>query len=331
MRLVLAALILALVHGAVWPGGAPAFAKATAGKQGSPPVTQGGMQGSPPILQDRPQQADGVVRLLLDLEAAIGSGRVEDFRAIATPTVSAPAIKRFESAARGGAGTRAIVRERTRRANGQAYDVIVDVLVTRQSLGRIATWQLLAAPGLSPGQYLIDDLRELAAVDGLLRLQVDVTRQFAVKDLVINAPDLSFKMASGSAFVAESPNGITALVLRGKAEISFTPPDPAEQGQVRIFSGRPALTSQVDSAFLRINPAEFVLRVSQESLTPTRVDPVELQRALQTLRRHGFEDVQRRCSQPDDGALVPRADVRQPRSRVPDKQIRLADVRAFAL
>ncbi len=221
------------------------------------------------------------MRLLLDLESAIGSGRIEDFRAIATPTVSAQAIRRFEAAARGGAGTRAIVRERARRANGQAYDVIVDILVTRQSLGRIATWQLSAAPGSSPGQYLIDDLRELAAVDGLLKLAVDVTRQFAVKDLVINAPDLSFRMASGSAFVAESPNGITALVLRGKAEISFTPPDPAEQGQVRIFSGRPALTSQVDSAFLRINPAEFVLRVSQESLTPTRVDPVELQRALQ--------------------------------------------------
>jgi hypothetical protein len=126
---------------------------------------------------------------------------------------------------------------------------------------------------------LVDDLRELAGVDGLLKLSLDTARQFAVKDLVINAPDLTFRMAAGSAFVAESPNGITALVLRGKAEVTFAPSDPAEQGQVRIFSGRPSLTTTVESAFLRLNPAEFVLRVSEQSLTPVKVDPAEAQRA----------------------------------------------------
>ncbi len=266
-------LLVALMPAFAAQGGPPSFA--TEARQGG---GRGGALASSPLLQDRPQQSDGIVRLLLDLESAIASGRVEDFRAIATSTVTAQALRRFESAARDGA--RAVVRERTRRAAGPAYEVIVDVLVSRQAIARISTWQLIAAPGAA-GQFLIDDLRELAGVDGLLKLSLDTKLQFAVKDLVINAPDLTFKMAAGSAFVAESPNGITALVLRGKAEISFAPSDPAEQGQVRIFSGRPALTTNVESAFLRLNPAEFVLRVSDQSLTPIKVDPSEAQRATQ--------------------------------------------------
>ncbi len=240
------------------------------------PQTTAGQSG-----QDRPLQADGIVRLLLDLESAIGRGTAEALRAIATPSVSERAVQRFEAAARGG-GARAIVRERMRRANGNAYDVVMDVFVSQQSLGRISTWQISAAPGAAHGQFLIEDVRELASVDGLIRLRLDTTRQFHVKDLVINAPDMTLSMASGTAFVAESPNGITALVLRGRADIHFAPPDPAEQGQLRILSGKPALSTQVDTAFLRINPAEFVLRVTDRSLTPaTRVDAVELQRATQ--------------------------------------------------
>ena len=229
--------------------------------------------------QERPLQADGIVRLLLDLEAAFATGRIEAFRAIATSTVPAQAVTRFETAARGGA--RAIVRERSRRANGQQIEVVADVLVIRQNTARMATWQIAVAPGDGPDVYRIDDLKELAAVDGLLKLRLDTSRQFAVKDLVINAPDLSFRMASGSAFVAESPNGITVLVLRGKADVSFTPPDPAEQAQLRIFAGKPSFTTQVESAFVRVNPAEFTLRVSEQSLTPTKLNPDDMDRAQQ--------------------------------------------------
>lgn len=230
--------------------------------------------------QDRPLQADGIVRLLLDLEAALASGREADFRALATTEITERAIRRFEAAVRGG-GARPIIRERTRRADGNSFDVVAEVLISRGQLGRVATWLIVAAPGATPGQFLIADLREMAAVDGLLKLQLDVKRQFAVKNLTINAPDLTFRMASGSAFMAESPNGITAVVFRGKADVNFAPTDSAEQGQLRIFNGRPALAVQVDTAFLRINPAEFVLRVSNESLTPVTLNPVDAQRAQQ--------------------------------------------------
>ena len=252
-------------------------------------------------VQDRPLQADGIVRLLLDLEHAIATGRLEEFREIALATIPEAAVARFGTAARGGDDSRAIVRERSRQPQDSGYDVVADVLVSRGSTGRIATWVIMAAPDpAAPGQFKVADLKELAAVDGLLQLKLDTSRQFHVKDLVVTAPDLTLRMSSGTAFVAESPNGVTGLVLRGRGEAHFAPPDPAEQVQVQLFSKRPALTTPVDSVFVRLNPAEYALRVSGQSLTPVKTDPAEAARALAV-----FDEMVPRTYNIDLRALTP--------------------------
>jgi len=249
---------------------------------------------------DRPTQADGIVRLLADLENALTSGRVEDFRALASPAISGEDEARFSRTAGTTAGATAIVRERSRRPVGTAFEVIADLLISRGRHGRIATWQLAIAPGATPDRLELANIKELAAVDGLLRLTLDATRQFAVKDLELTAPDLTLRMAEGTAFVAESDNGVTALVLRGKGDVRFAPTDPAEQGQLRLFARRPEYTTQIDSAFVRLNPAEFVLRVSEKSLVPGRVNPLELGRAQQI-----FDDLSRRTYNIDLRSLTP--------------------------
>ena len=131
-------------------------------------------------VQDRPLQADGIVRLLLDLESAIGAGRVEALRAIATPALSERGHSSFRSCRAWTAGARADrARAHAAAPTASRYDVIATCWSSRQSLGRVSTWQISAAPGPAAGQFLIEDLRELAAVDGLIRLQLDTTRQFA--------------------------------------------------------------------------------------------------------------------------------------------------------
>lgn len=233
-------------------------------------------------LQDRPLQADGIVRLLSDLEGAITSGRIEDFRSLAAASISPSAVEVFAVTATGTPVGTAVVRERTRRPAGLGYDVLADVLVARGRQGRLATWVVSVRPSGAPsGPFELTDLREIAAVDGLVRLALDTTRQFSVHDLVITAPDLTLRMASGSAFVAESANGVTALVLRGKGEVLFSPPDPAEQVQLRIFNRRPSFASPLDAVFLRVNPAQFALHVSQDHLVPARVQPADVRAAQQ--------------------------------------------------
>jgi hypothetical protein len=232
--------------------------------------------------QVRPAQADGVVRLLADLEQAIGSGRLEDLRRLSSSAVESSDERLFARATRNGQPSAAVVRELARRATPGAagFDVLVDVLVAHGRRGRLSTWQVQAVPhGESQDRYRLASIIELAAVDGLWRLDLDPAKQFAVSNLSLQAPDYTLTMESGSAFVAETDGGVTALVLRGRGEMHFAPPDPAEQGLLRLFAGKPAFTAKVDSAFVRMGPAEFGDRIAASSLKPVSVNPVELRRA----------------------------------------------------
>lgn len=235
---------------------------------------------APQVAQTTELPADGIARLLRDVEHAIATGRSDQFRTLAVPTIRPAAVALFAESATGGPGGRAIVRERMRRPIGAGYDVVADVLVSREDQGHISTWLLVVLPDTdASGRFKIADLRELASVGGLLKLRLDTTRQFAVKNLVINAPDLILNMESGSAFVAMSPNGVTGLVLRGKGRVRFTPPDPAEQLQLRIFSNRAEFITDVDTVFMRVNASEFAERVTTGSLVPASVNPGDLSKA----------------------------------------------------
>jgi hypothetical protein len=237
-----------------------------------------------PATQDRaPAAPDPITALLLDLQRAVASGSLGEMRKLTVAGVTDRDLAPFSTATRGGQTTQVIVRERARRPveNEAEVDVVIDLLVGRGMTGRVATWLVIVTPdaGAGPGAVRVRELRELAAIDGLLKLQLDATRQFTVRDLTLTGPDLRLTMASGTAFVAESPNGTTGIVLRGEGRVSFTPADAAEQLQVRLFSGRPSFDAGADTWFVRLNPAEFALRVSEKSLVPGPVNRSDLERA----------------------------------------------------
>ena len=66
-------------------------------------------------------------------------------------------------------------------------------------------------------------------------------------------------------FVAETAEGVTALVLLGDGTMSFTPAPPEERGQVRIFAGTDALETPFTAVFVRLNPFEFDQQVRNRS------------------------------------------------------------------
>jgi hypothetical protein len=177
---------------------------------------------------------------------------------------------------------KATVRERARRQVSIGFEVLADVLVSRGRTGRISTWQLTVSPKPDAGdRYEIAVIQEVAALDGLLQISLNTTKFYAVHNLTLQAPDLTLKMASGSAFVAEAPSGVTALVLLGRGDIHFAPPDTGEQGQLRVFSGSPVFDTQIDAAFIRVNPSEFGMRVAEHSLTLSEEPASDLSRAEQ--------------------------------------------------
>jgi hypothetical protein len=231
--------------------------------------------------QTRPPQADGVVRLLSDLEGALLSGSLDEFRGLAAAALPEGDLLRFRRAIAPGPAASAAVRERARRpVEDDGFEILAEVLIGHGRRGRIATWRLEVEPDPeTPGRFALTALDELASVDGLIRLLLDTTRQFAIHDFTFEAPDLRLRMSSGSAFLAESPGGVTALVLRGRGRVEFTPPDPAEQGQLRLFAGDPEYVTDVESVFIRLNPGEFPSRVAESSLVPAPLDPSEARRA----------------------------------------------------
>ena len=149
--------------------------------------------------QVRPPQADGIVRLLADLETALSGGRVAGVPR-GCRAGSARRRRRLTHP-RGGdrAGASAIVRERARRLDGQRLRSAHRR--ARQPRAR-RPHRDVAARRAQPhrntaDRYELAGVTELASIDGLVRLELDRTRQFRVHNLTITAPDFTLKMSSG--------------------------------------------------------------------------------------------------------------------------------------
>lgn len=176
---------------------------------------------------------------------------------------------------------RVVVRERDRtpRSAGTTR-VLLEVLIERGSEASLGTWTVdirVPADGSSPAR--IAGAERISNVSGLYRLALHPQKSFAVQDLVLRATDFSLEMASGSAFVAETAEGPTAVVLLGRGKMHFTPTDAAERTQVRIFAGSETLSSEFDAAFIRVRPSEFTTLFPRAALEPRPVDGQAFRRA----------------------------------------------------
>src|SRR5687768_5847293 len=206
----------------------------------------------------RPTQADSVVRLLTDIENAISSNNTEEFARLTAATLPAPDMAALLGSLFRERQTSAAVRERDRRPDGAGYSLLVEILIARGDSGRIVTWELRVQPNRDDAsRYEIAGATSIAAIDGLSKLKLDTTRQFAPRNLVFTSPGLTLHLSSGSVFLAHVEDGTTALLFRGKGTMRFAPEDPAEQIQVRAFSGKPAMDTPLEAVFLRFNPHEF--------------------------------------------------------------------------
>lgn len=230
--------------------------------------------------QVRPTQADSVVRLLTDIENALVSNNPEEFRRLTASTLPAAELAFLQTSLLQEGQTSAAVRERDRRPVGPGYSVLVEILIARGDSARIVTWDLRMFPRPDDAsRFEIAGASPVASVDGLAKLKLDTSRQFNARDLTVTSPGLTLHMSSGSVFLAHVEGGSTALVFRGKGTMRFAPEDPAEQVQVNIFSGKPALETPLEAIYLRLNPGDFARFVATSHLTPAEINPGDVARA----------------------------------------------------
>jgi hypothetical protein len=185
--------------------------------------------------------------------------------------------------------TRVVVKERDRSAlqgtlPGEGFRLVVEVFMETGPRGRIATWRLdIRRPrgddlGRQPWRIVAED--RLASIEGLHRLSMHPEKQFAAKNLVLRAVDFELRLPSGDVFVAETPEGVTAMVLLGEGTMVFQPLPKEERGQLKLFAGVESLETPFTSAFVRLSPFEFEQRLTKDMLEPVALDSRSYGRAL---------------------------------------------------
>jgi len=187
--------------------------------------------------------------------------------------------------------TRVVVKERARAPllgtlPGDGFSLVTEVFMETGPRGRIATWNLdIRKPrgeteDHQPWRVVAQD--RLSSIEGLHRLGLHPDKQFAAQNLAIKSVDFEVRLPSGQVFVAETPEGVTALVLLGDGSIVFSPTPKVERGQVRIFTGSETLDTAFTAALLRVSPFEYRALVSETSLVPLDgVDDRAFRRAVQ--------------------------------------------------
>ncbi|HUU32497.1 MAG TPA: M1 family aminopeptidase, partial [Vicinamibacterales bacterium] len=204
----------------------------------------------------------------------------------------------FDAAAPQGV-TRAVVRERDRvplegALPGNGHRLTVDVFVESGPRGQLSTWRLdlrrpagtMAVAGETDSPWRVVAQQQLSQLDALHRLALNRDRPFTARDFVLTSVDFELRLASGSVFVADTTEGITALVLLGEGQMTFHPTPKTERGQVRLFTGGESVESRFETAFVRVNPYEFEQQLAAGTLTPATPDPRMFARARDVFDDH---------------------------------------------
>jgi hypothetical protein len=184
--------------------------------------------------------------------------------------------------------TRVVVKERDRAPlfgtlPGDGYRLLAEVFLETGPRGRIATWNLdIRKPrdDDAPQPWRVAAAERLSSVDGLHRLVLHPDKQYAARDLLLKSVDFEVRLPAGQVFVAETIDGVTALVLLGDGRIVFSPRPREEKGQVRIFAGSDTLDAAFTTALVRLSPFDYSELVDDTMLTATEaVDSRALRRA----------------------------------------------------
>ena len=265
------ALLLALVLGAS-SSSAPAFAS-----QSEAAARQAATPGAP----------DGVAILLNRLEQLLQVNNRDEFPSLlSTPDITGEEAEQATDDLFSYETTRAVVRERDRTQletalPGDGYHVIVEILTETAARARVLTarFDVRRPRGGDINSWRIIAITRLTYVQGLYRLRLDSTTQYAAHEFTIRAQDVQFTLHSGSVFEVLSGEGVTGMVLLGRGEMQFAPAPQTEKGQLRIFGGSETLTAPFGAAFVRMHPADFETRVNVSGLRAMPADPRLAKRA----------------------------------------------------
>ena len=219
----------------------------------------------------------GYEPLVEALEAAMLSGDPGAYVALASPAADRDATARFAAEHVRPGVDRITATPRFETAldghpEGAGYRLMLELFFESGARGRLETWRLDVVRDGAGRNWRILEQDAVDSIDNLRHLRISPTTQYTADDLVVTSEDMTLTLAEGSAFVAETDNGVTGLVLLGDGVMRFSPQPEAERGQVEIFSGREVLEAEFEAAFVRLHPDAYRSQVSAGALRARGVD-----------------------------------------------------------
>jgi hypothetical protein len=241
-----------------------------------------------------PPATDPVDLLLGRLQTMLEAGDRSRFPSLLAPSIPADDGETFADDLFRPDVRRALVRALDRSPledvpPGDGYRLVADLFTETAGQARIVTAAIdVRRPaGGDPESWRIVGVSGVTAVEGLYRLQINASRQFAARNLTISAEDLGLMLREGVVFLVEGDRGVTGLVLLGRGTMQFSPGPETEKDQLRIFSGGETLTTGFETAFVLVNPDEYEDRVDTAALMPTVVNSRDLRRAQEIFSLEG--------------------------------------------
>jgi hypothetical protein len=237
------------------------------------------------------QDDEGVQLLLRRIERVVRAGDTAAYFTLLSAGADRQRATDFASSELMPGVSRSVLQERDRSplagAADNGYRMMVDVMAEFGTRARIATWRLDVKRTGKAGaedEWTIADEERISSVESIYRLMLSTTKQYTARDLKISAEDLDLTLPEGSVFVAEIDSGVTAVVLLGKGTLNFHPAPAPEKGQVKIFCGSETLETRFDTAYIRLNPADFESFFASSALQQVAVDSRGFKRAQDVFR-----------------------------------------------
>lgn len=122
-------------------------------------------------------------------------------------------------------------------------------------------------------------------IDGLVHLELD-PQGYVAAGQSIELEDFRLEMENGTLFLNNSLAGPTALVFVGKGRVTFSPPNETEKGQMRLFAGKDRFESKVETALVRVHPADLYKILKPGTFVDDPASASRLKRARQFFATH---------------------------------------------
>jgi hypothetical protein len=142
------------------------------------------------------------------------------------------------------------------------------------------TWRLIPLP--SEEGWVIQEKKITGDITNLYRIAIPSGRVERASRVEVSHQDIRLTFTDALVFYDNLPDLPTALIVMGRGRLQYSPSVPAEQHQLDLALGRPALDEGLDHAYLRFSPGFFRDHIRIVGETGDRAAPpsqVDLRRA----------------------------------------------------